>query len=158
MSLQQPISAWQFDDGSVVVLPELTTDLPDGMTGYYERDFYDCLHCSVATLLQMPYEEITGLKEEGEAATLLARFARDSGLELRAHPADEPPDHLWIGVSYPFPHKQDGHVRHAYVMSGSELFFNPSGWRYPDGSPFIGVGGTAFRTEYGFSLHRKEPT
>jgi hypothetical protein len=155
MSLQQPASAWQLEDGSVVVAPELTVDLPGGLTGHYQRDFYDCLRASVATCLGWSYEEtdVPDQREgESESGPLLA-FAARHRLRVSAHSPDEAPDHPWVAFSPRFPAwpLPGPDLVHIFVAKGSEVFFDPWNFRRPDGSPYPDQSVTEIA--YGFSLH-----
>lgn len=150
-----PALAYRIDEtGEVVVLPKLTTELPGGFTGYYQRTFDDCLRCAVATCLQVPYEELD-ISEQSPRETVqgpLLRFCKENRLELRGVDRDDPPNGPYLAISHPL---MPDPIVHTFCRMGSDVFFNPWNFRRLDGSLYGAAGGD--RMAYGYSLHRKDP-
>jgi hypothetical protein len=112
--------------GEVLVLPELTTALPDGRTGYFMRTFDDCHTAALATLFQIPYDEMPDLRSEQFDRS--AEFASSLGYREEHIPAAMvPPDVDCLGIV------MYGANAHSVVCRGREVVFDPDGWRYPDG-------------------------
>lgn len=66
-------------DGIPAVLPELTTPLPDGRVGYFQRNQHDCLRAAVATATQVPYDEVNGNAKPSKLEGLPDAEARTRG-------------------------------------------------------------------------------
>ena len=83
------------------------------------------MRAAVATLLEIPYDEIG---DDLASTDRLHQWAADRGLRVHVH--DELPDGPWIGVS---PAGDDG-LRHTVVGDGQRIVFDPaSGWIFPGG-------------------------
>jgi hypothetical protein len=156
MSLTHPASAWQLEDGSVVVAPELTTELPGGLTGHFQRTIDDCMRASVATLLQWDYDDVD-IREQAEESMHrpLVEFAKRHRITLSGVAAEEPPDGLWIAISPAFNAEPNPEppMHHVFVARGAEVFFCPWNFRRPDGTPYPEDEPQAARTAaYGYQL------
>lgn len=133
-------------DGQRAVLRELTTRLPDGDTGYYQRSTTDCLRAAVATTLQLAYSCLPDFRDEVE----LDHWALDNGLRLwhvgpHVLTDTEWGARRWIGMSEPY----EGGVRHTLVMAFGAVYFDPaSGWEFEGGLRASPVE----RLEYGLVL------
>jgi hypothetical protein len=117
-----------------VQLPELTTELPDGSTGVYQRRQGDCLQAAIATVEQIDYEAAFDWEADptgGRAAELrewdaLAKWASDRGRRLAFH--DDLPediDYIAVGAGW-----KDG-FRHVAVVMGGWVFEPGSGFELP---------------------------
>jgi hypothetical protein len=133
-------------DGRRVVLDELTAALPGGRTGYYQRSQTDCLQAAAATCLQVPYEDLEGIRHYLD----LYIFAAQREMSIRFHRHDElpPTPDLWIALTPKFAGYNG--ARHTVVGEGEREFFDPaSGWRFEDGTRPPG----ADEIDIGISFH-----
>lgn len=118
-----------------VELPELTTALPDGSVGVYQRRQDDCMRAALATCLAISYEEAPDWEarpEDGRAAELagwdsLSRWATARGLRLRFHNSipEDLDRYIVVGAGW-----KDGFRHVAAVMNG-HVFEPGSGFRLP---------------------------
>lgn len=156
MSLAQPAAAWRDDDGQIFVLPELTTKLEDGRTAYYQRDMFDCVRACVATLTQIPYEDVP---EMPYFEDVLPTWATGHGFDLGYHHCNqhEMPDMLLMAASQPSSEEYSKGVTfgHVVVARGPKVIFNPNGFCSPDGTLTDRTVPTFLRA---WSLQRKEST
>lgn len=126
MSLEHPARAMKVGE-DIWVLPELTTQLPGGLTGYFMRHHRDCSRASVATVLKRPYEEVPEMPRFSEVIA----WATEQGLvPLPVHPHLPPPlgpepTELWVAISEEI---EDSGETHSRVARGSKVIFDPDGW------------------------------
>jgi hypothetical protein len=110
--------------------------LPDGTVGYYIRRGDDCMAAALATLIQVPLDEVPNARlvdrasaGEGREQTSrsaweeLERFAASRGLRFEIH--DPPPWRRarWVGV---IPGGLLPHDGHALLMCRKRIVFDPS--------------------------------
>ncbi len=136
-------------------LPHLTTQLPDGRIGYFQRCELDCLRAAVATLTQTPYDDLEALEHpgppigdvSGERLTgAFHEWAFERGERVRFH--RETPSGFAIGIA-PTPVPR---MNHTVVIRDGRLYFNPaSGWKVPGG----GVNSPVNRLNYVITLEPK---
>lgn len=112
--------------GAVAKVPTFTCELPDGRTGYYQRRLDDCLRASLATALQVPYEDVPDWPAKpGTTADELADWeavwdwAASLGYRLRFH--NRPPEGCDTYLALDTPQDRFRHV--VAVMAGH--FFDP---------------------------------
>jgi len=145
--------AYSLKDDGIVVLPELTADLGNGLTGYYQQEpNAGCLRAALATALQEPYEDIHLASDRWPEALFVFAFGRGMEAERR-HLVDGPPELLWVIATPPLP--EVGGDRHVLVGKGSEVCFDTWGWRRADGSPYPD-NPPRIEPDHGYVL-RKEP-
>jgi hypothetical protein len=114
------------------VLPNLTCQIADLGTGFFMRSGPpgDCLRASVATLLQIPYEQVPGpMMLEGE----LEEFAEELGLHLHVVEHGQAPTGHWIGHTCGLDGAGPGGDEHTVVCRGESVVFDPDGWVYAGG-------------------------
>jgi hypothetical protein len=119
------------------LLPKLSCELPNGATGYYQRQHDDCLRAALATVLQVPYEEVPDFRGDGPGthADELAceeaqwEWARSLGLRLRI--ANRPPKGVdtFLAVS---PAGED-RFRHVLAVVAGHVFDPGGGFILPPG-------------------------
>jgi len=109
------------------------TTLRDGTVGYFQRRTDDCLQASIATLLQVPMDQVPDLrfdkqraagKEPEEikrhAAHQLGQWEREHGLTVTVHPKPPTTARRWVGIA-------PGHGQfndHCLVMSRDEAIWD----------------------------------
>lgn len=142
-----------------LVLTAETIALEDGATGYYQRNFNDCLRAAVATATQIPYDEVLDTEPRdgngGQGAVVrghqeLCEWAADRGLRVEVL-VDPPIDNeqRWVGIT---PRGEDGY-RHTIVIRYGGIYFDPaSGFETPDGTEIA----TTREIEYGIAFHPRE--
>ena len=125
-------------DGLAAV-PELTCELPGGRTGYYRRRTDDCWHATMATALQVPYEEVppfwldTGLDsddadQDPEIRRAIFDWVRQRGFSFDRYPAPATHAPHWIGMC-----DADDGGRHIVVCAYDRIVFDPNdGLVWPD--------------------------
>jgi hypothetical protein len=137
---------------------QATTRLRDGTTGYYMRQGDDCWPAAIATVLQVPLEQVPDLRldervrsgEDPEEVSLsswdtIEDWLRGRGLRMVVHRIVPAPRRRWIGV-VPV---QGDFQSHCLVMAGRELLFDPAEARWGTGGCY-----QAKHVGFGFSFAR----
>lgn len=119
--------------GEPMVLTRLAVELEDGRTGWYQRTPFECLRASVATLLELDYDDVPhGLTIH----ELTEAWAPANGWRAHFHlPMFEWPAGWWLGIDQPLRYGPYG--AHAIVgRDDGRLMHDPaSGWVLDGGGP-----------------------
>lgn len=148
--------------------PPRSVVLADGTLGYHSQHGDDCLMIAVATVLQVPPEELPDLRpleryRAGEELDTIITSAWDSlrrcvterGLHICFH-SKPLPTHLrrWIGVCWDDQGQRLPFSDHCLVMAGQKVIFDPSAWKVD-----LGVRAwTARQVHYGISFPEQKET
>lgn len=143
-------------------LPSLSVALPDGRTGWAQRNngpVGGCFQAALATYLQIPLDEIEFTNIDELASWALKR-------ELMVVQRTEPPadGSLWVGVTPPLLEGDAAEAcraetgcdpRHCFVGVEDRLYFDPqSGWVLPAGVELQ----PTTEVEYMFTVEPVNPT
>lgn len=168
MLLQWPVVIDRVRAAHGMTPVELTAERPrwysvplaDGTTGYLQRRTDDCWTACVATVLQMPPQQVPDLqlilrKVAGhseqqimnDTGQLIERWLRSCHLRLWIHDVDDSRDR-WIGVVNSATGSPMG--THSLVMHHGEVLFDPGVW-LPD-RPNSRTNRSLASIDYGLSI------
>lgn len=120
------------------LLPRQTCRLASGAVGYFQRRQDDCAHAALATVLQVPYEDVPDFNAEHRGQTFADELARTvaewewcSALGLRTRYASRPPNGIETFCAVGVP--DEDRWRHVCAVVEGQLFDPGSGFILPPG-------------------------